>query len=139
MVAKADIKPQRHIRRFDIFAEYRKQAQESKGVDEDEAMGYGLWVAMPTADVIFHERETSPLHRGHIILHELCHLLSGHRPAPISREEAARLLLPDLQPDEWTRFVCVESGNVGARAVTLAPGARHRLGVALRSDAGRGV
>jgi hypothetical protein len=66
---------------------------------------YGLWVAMPSADVVYYERETSLLHQGHIILHELCHLLSGHRPAPVSLEEAARLLLPDLQPELVRRLL----------------------------------
>jgi glucose-6-phosphate 1-epimerase len=35
----------------------------------------------------------------------------------------------DLGEDEWTAFVCVESGNVGHDAITLAPGAAHELGV----------
>jgi glucose-6-phosphate 1-epimerase len=63
---------------------------------------------------------------------------TGSRSTVVWNPGAGRVL-PDLHSDEWMRFVCVESGNVGARAVTLAPGARHRLGVALRSDAGRGV
>lgn len=42
-------------------------------------------------------------------------------------EKAQRL--SDLGDDEWPAFVCVESGNVGADAVTLAPGAAHELGV----------
>lgn len=60
---------------------------------------YGLWVATPAEDIVFYEQETSPLHRDHIILHELCHLLAGHRPAPASTAEIARLLLPDLRPE----------------------------------------
>jgi D-hexose-6-phosphate mutarotase len=39
---------------------------------------------------------------------------------------AARL--PDLGPGEWTRFVCVETANVGADAVLLPPGGRHTMG-----------
>lgn len=42
-------------------------------------------------------------------------------------------VLPDLRDDEWPAFLCVESGNVGAGAVTLAPGDRHRLAVSIRS------
>ena len=49
MTATADLKPKREIRRFDIFAEYRKQDQQSKEMPEDEAMGYGLWVAKVVA------------------------------------------------------------------------------------------
>jgi hypothetical protein len=47
--APADVKPERQIRRFDVFAEYRKQEEEAKGHPGDEAMGYGLWVAKVVA------------------------------------------------------------------------------------------
>jgi hypothetical protein len=49
MTATADLKPKRAIRRFDVFAEYRKQDQQAKEMPEDEAMGYGLWVAKVVA------------------------------------------------------------------------------------------
>jgi D-hexose-6-phosphate mutarotase len=42
--------------------------------------------------------------------------------------------LPDLGDDEWRSFVCVESGNVGRGAVTVAPGAGHRLSVRIDSE-----
>ena len=45
----ADLKPKQSIRRFDVFAEYRKQDQQTKDTPEDEAMGYGLWVAKVVA------------------------------------------------------------------------------------------
>jgi hypothetical protein len=44
-----ELTPERPIRRFDVFAEYRKQEEEAKGRPEDEAMGYGLWVAKVVA------------------------------------------------------------------------------------------
>jgi hypothetical protein len=44
-----ELKPERQIRRFDVFAEYRKQEEEAKGHPEDESMGYGLWVAKVVA------------------------------------------------------------------------------------------
>src|SRR3954466_14970153 len=49
MPATDTLKPERPIRRFDVFAEYRKQDEEQKGHPEDEAMGYGLWVAKVVA------------------------------------------------------------------------------------------
>ncbi len=49
MAERSDLKPERPIRRFDVFAEYRKQDEERKGMPEDEAMGYGLWVAKVVA------------------------------------------------------------------------------------------
>ncbi|MFW6058968.1 MAG: D-hexose-6-phosphate mutarotase [Phycisphaeraceae bacterium] len=33
--------------------------------------------------------------------------------------------LDDMPPDDWQRFVCVESGNVHDNAITLQPGAEH--------------
>ena len=42
-------KPRHPIRRFDVFAEYRKQEQQDQGTPEDEAKGYGLWVAKVVA------------------------------------------------------------------------------------------
>src|SRR5919198_5618547 len=41
--------PKRAIRRFDVFAEYRKQEQVERGRPVDEAKGYGLWVAKVVA------------------------------------------------------------------------------------------
>ncbi len=37
--------------------------------------------------------------------------------------------LSDLAPDAWCRFVCVETGAIGARRITLPAGRRHRLAV----------
>ena len=37
--------------------------------------------------------------------------------------------LADMSPDGFNGFVCVETGNVGDRRVTLAPGARHETQV----------
>jgi hypothetical protein len=60
---------------------------------------WGLWVAGPSADIIFYEQETSPLHQEHIILHEASHLLCGHRPVPVAVAELQQLLFPDLRPE----------------------------------------
>ncbi len=49
MAATARPKPKHAIRRFDVFAEYRKQDKMAKDVPEDEARGYGLWVAKVVA------------------------------------------------------------------------------------------
>ncbi len=43
------MQPKRMIRRFDVFAEYRKQEQEDDGMPEEVAKGYGLWVAKVVA------------------------------------------------------------------------------------------
>ena len=43
------VKPLKPIRRFDIFAEYRKEEEQEKGMPADQAKGYGLWVAKVVA------------------------------------------------------------------------------------------
>ncbi|HUP28507.1 MAG TPA: hypothetical protein VM409_08745 [Chloroflexia bacterium] len=42
-------KPRMPVRRFDVFAEYNKQKAMKDGIPEDEAEGYGLWVAKVVA------------------------------------------------------------------------------------------
>jgi hypothetical protein len=56
----------------------------------------GVWVSAPSADLIFYEKDTSPLHQEHIILHEISHLLCGHAPAPVTEHETSQLLFPDF-------------------------------------------
>jgi hypothetical protein len=45
--------PRLPIRRFDVFAEYNRQKAIEDGVPEDEAMGYGLWLAKVVASRSF--------------------------------------------------------------------------------------
>ena len=56
----------------------------------------GMWVATEDADYVFFEEATSPLHRGHIVLHEFGHMLCGHASSQLDEAELASLLLPDL-------------------------------------------
>ena len=58
----------------------------------------GLWIATDHSDLIFHESETTPPHRDHIILHELAHLLCDHYPVSLDAAERAAMLLPGLDP-----------------------------------------
>lgn len=60
---------------------------------------WGLWAATDSADYIFYESDTSPLHQEHIILHEISHLICGHHPVPISRTDLLHEMLPNLSPD----------------------------------------
>ena len=41
--------PRQPIRRFDVFAEYTRQERLAKGLPEDEAKGYGIWLAKVVA------------------------------------------------------------------------------------------
>lgn len=38
----------------------------------------GLWVGTAKVDYVFYESQTTPLHREHIVLHEIGHILFGH-------------------------------------------------------------
>jgi|SRR5687767_4805886 len=42
-------KPRMPIRRFDVFAEFNRLEALEKGMSEEEAAGYGLWVAKVVA------------------------------------------------------------------------------------------
>jgi hypothetical protein len=57
-----------------------------------EQTDYGMWIAGPSFDFVFFEWETARVHQDHIILHELAHMLLGHRTANISVELEAELL-----------------------------------------------
>ena len=41
-------------------------------------MPCGLWFGLPTADLIFYEQATTPVHRDHLVLHEIGHMLQNH-------------------------------------------------------------
>jgi hypothetical protein len=61
-------------------------------------MGFcGLWIATKRgADYICYASATPPLHLLHSILHELCHMLLGHKPTLTDDDQAILLLLPAL-------------------------------------------
>jgi hypothetical protein len=65
----------------------------------------GVWVSVPSADLIFYEQDTSPMHQDHIILHEISHLLCEHQPVPVSAREISHLLFPDLHPETVKRVL----------------------------------
>jgi hypothetical protein len=45
----ADVRPLAPVRRFDVFAEYKRLEAERRGATADEARGYGVWVAKVVA------------------------------------------------------------------------------------------
>jgi hypothetical protein len=51
------VKPRKPIRRFDVFAEYRKLDAQEDGAPLDRAKGYGLWVAKVVAARRFGRRK----------------------------------------------------------------------------------
>ncbi|MFD5147276.1 hypothetical protein [Streptomyces sp. NPDC058401] len=48
----------------------------------------GLWVGTADVDYVFYEAQTTPLHREHIVLHEIGHILFGHHSLEAPSEDA---------------------------------------------------
>jgi hypothetical protein len=55
----------------------------------------GLWIGTADADYVYHEIGTTPFHATHIVLHELAHMLLGHRHTA-AWDRLVRLLAPDV-------------------------------------------
>ncbi|WOT40614.1 toxin [Streptomyces coeruleorubidus] len=58
----------------------------------------GLWVATPEVDYVIYQANTRKAHQGHIVLHEIGHMLCDHRSTPAEEREVSRLLLPNIDP-----------------------------------------
>jgi hypothetical protein len=58
----------------------------------------GAWRRHSDHDVIAYAENTSGFHQDHIILHEIGHMISGHRGHCILSEEDAQRIAPDLAP-----------------------------------------
>ncbi|MFI1767662.1 regulator component [Streptomyces sp. NPDC020800] len=59
----------------------------------------GLWLGTDDADYVFYEARTAPLHREHIIMHEIGHVLCDHHRGVTARTDAlVGQLLDGLQP-----------------------------------------
>ncbi|GAA2139486.1 hypothetical protein GCM10009760_21850 [Kitasatospora kazusensis] len=56
----------------------------------------GLLISTDRAEYIGYPSHTSPLHQRHIVLHEVGHLLCGHRGDSVLGPAAAEALLPSL-------------------------------------------
>ena len=54
-----DVQPRQAIRRFDVFAEYTRQERREKGYPEDDAKGYGIWLAKVVAARRFGQKSSS--------------------------------------------------------------------------------
>ncbi|MDF3298405.1 regulator component [Streptomyces tropicalis] len=70
-----------------VFDALRKRVEELRGrplvlrelPDRFATIGVcGLWLGTDDADYVFYEPRTAPLHREHIILHEIGHVLCDH-------------------------------------------------------------
>src|SRR6476646_11395582 len=59
MTDTSAITPRMAIRRFDVFAEYSRQERMKKGYPEDQAKGYGIWLAKVVAARRFGQQSSS--------------------------------------------------------------------------------
>lgn len=60
----------------------------------------GLYIETPTEDVVFYPADAAAVHRDHVIVHELMHLLLGHGAVDTATRIAVdtSILLPGLDP-----------------------------------------
>jgi hypothetical protein len=72
---------------------------------EFRAAPCGAWIPRATEDCIYFARDTGPLHREHIILHELCHLLCGHQPTSVIDPALLGALFTHLHPSLVERYL----------------------------------
>jgi hypothetical protein len=61
-------------------------------------MPCGFWIGTAEADLIYYERATSAFHQTHIVMHEIAHMLLGHRGRAPAWQGVARVFAPDLDP-----------------------------------------
>jgi hypothetical protein len=83
----ASFTPMRAIRRFDVFAEFSRQQRLAKGYSEDEAKGYGIWLAKVVAARRFGKQADGDKD-------------SAVRPAAGDKEPRFRAVGDELQTDE---------------------------------------
>lgn len=76
---------------------------------------FGVWITTETADYILFQQETSKAHQGHIVLHELGHILAGHRS-----DEEDDALLAELYPDVEPEFLRDQYPDLAPDAVRRA-------------------
>ncbi len=72
---------------------------------------------------------TSPVTLVDPVLRRRLCVSKAHSSTTVVWSPAAALTakLPDLAPDDWQHFACIETANVAENAVTLAPGQAHTM------------
>ncbi|MER6523961.1 ParH-like protein [Streptomyces sp. NPDC001508] len=104
----------------------------------------GLLVTTDRADRILYPADTTPLHQQHIQLHEVAHLLCGHRETSPAAASAAQVLLPHLPASLVQRVLGrtvytepqEEEAELVASLILNRAAQRVRTGTALPSPAG---
>ncbi len=65
----------------------------------------GIWIATERADHVFVDETARPLHREHIVLHELAHIMCDHKGVPAMTDEDVAALLPALNVEMVARVL----------------------------------
>ncbi|MCP2323606.1 hypothetical protein HDA40_002113 [Hamadaea flava] len=74
-------------------------------VETESRSPCGLWIGTTDTDYVFYESGTSRLHRNHIVLHELGHMLCDHQGVGPFGEEFLRAAMPNLDPGALQRVL----------------------------------
>jgi len=95
----------------------------------------GLWLETNAADLLYYEERTSPLHQQHIVLHELGHILWGHRGLRLGQTIAlGDLTLAELRALRDERYT-EEEEYAAETLATLIQHAAQRAQAGLAVDA----
>jgi hypothetical protein len=63
---------------------------------------FGAWITTPSTDYILFQQETTKAHQDHIVLHEVGHLIAGHR-SDEQDDELLGALCPNVSPEAVRR------------------------------------
>lgn len=94
----------------------------------------GVWIATETGDHVFVDETARPLHREHIVLHELAHIICDHQGAPALSDGDAAALLPSLSSEMVarvlgrTRYTQAEEQEAELLATMIAQRVDRRAG-----------
>ena len=57
---------------------------------------FGAWMEEEEMDYIFYDVDAIPLHKAHIQLHELAHILCGHATIKVTKKTLAQVLMDEF-------------------------------------------
>jgi hypothetical protein len=96
------------LRYCQAVAEYRRRPLrlfETTALSADEDHPFGVWLEFEAEDRIYTAQSASPLHRVHIALHEIGHMLGRHDTGAVLVDDAtASRLAPDLGAETLLRM-----------------------------------
>ena len=61
---------------------------------------FGAWMEAEDIDYIFYYEDAIPLHKAHIQLHELAHMLCGHATIKVTKETLVQILMDKFSAAE---------------------------------------